>query len=152
MKEWWRYKLGWGPYRMIFFLVSCFSLTMYGYLGILLSKMSWKTVHIAAVNGRKKKNQPPRFGLNLECLQHLSPPLWQRVCFVSVGTRGSVLPGAVSVSHGAGEGGGDGGRHQERHPPGQAHLLLHLLLTRWGGFGGGNEKVNTWFAKLLCSK
>lgn len=49
--------------------------------------------------------------------------------FVPVGTRGSVFPGAVSMSHGAGEGGGHGGRHQEGHPPGPAHLLLHLLLT-----------------------
>lgn len=49
--------------------------------------------------------------------------------FVSVGARGSVFPGAVSVPHGAGEGGGDGGRHQERHPPGPAHLLLHLLVA-----------------------
>lgn len=49
--------------------------------------------------------------------------------FLSIGTRGSVFPGAVSVSHGAGEGGGNSGWYQEGHPPGPAHLLLHLLLT-----------------------
>lgn len=63
--------------------------------------------------------------------------------FACAGARGPVLPGAVSVSHGAGEGGGHGGRHQEGHPPGPAHLLLHLLLAGWGGPGGGDEEVNT---------
>lgn len=62
---------------------------------------------------------------------------------VSVGTRGSIFQGVMSVPHGAGEGGRDGGWYQKRHPPGQAYLLLHLLLPRWGGFSGGNEKVNT---------
>lgn len=55
-----------------------------------------------------------------------------QLCLLSVaaGIRGFVFSGAVSVPHGAGEGGGDGGWHQEGHPPGQAHLLLHLFLTR----------------------
>lgn len=63
------------------------------------------------------------------------------MCFVSAGARGSVLPGPLPVSHSAGEGGGHGGRHQEGHPSGPTNLLLYILLTRWGGAGGGNEKV-----------
>lgn len=65
----------------------------------------------------------------------------KNMCFASAGARGSVLPGALPVSHGAGEGGGHGGRHQEGHPSGPTHLLLYILLTRWGGTGGGNEEV-----------
>ena len=71
-----------------------------------------------------------------------------RLCFrvtqcsaVHPGARGAVFPGAVFVPHGAGEGGGDGGRDQARDPPGQVHLLLHLLIAGWGGAGGGNEEV-----------
>lgn len=59
----------------------------------------------------------------------------------STGARGAVFPGAMFVPHSAGKGGGDSGRDQARHPPGQIHLLLHLLISRRGGAGGGNEEV-----------
>lgn len=70
----------------------------------------------------------------------------------ATGARGAVFPGAVLVPHGAGEGGGDGGRDQARHPPGQVHLLLHLLVSGRGGAGGGNEEVeHTHMNKLIPS-
>ncbi len=64
------------------------------------------------------------------------------LCWPSTaGARGAVFPGAVFVPHGAGEGGGDSGRDQTWHPSGQVHVLLHLLISRWGGAGGGHEEV-----------
>ena len=60
----------------------------------------------------------------------------------TTGARGAVFPGAVFVPHGAGEGGGDCRWHQAWHPPGKVHFLLHLLISRRGGTGGGHEEVS----------
>lgn len=100
---------------------------MYSFLGILLFQMAWKSANSCWKWG---KNLPsgtwplnlPKFGLSLECSQHLAPPLdtWKHIC-------GTIQTSSHSLVH--------------KYSP------IPLKITWKRGTMGRSTKLSSWLTR-----